>query len=519
MALGKSGSGVFQLAPVVLDLNGDGVDLVSLAASTVFFDVDGDGVKDRTGWAGSNDGFLVYDANGNGIVDNGSEISFQRFVAGAASDLEGLAFFDSDRNRQLDADDASFTRFFVWRDANQNGITDAGELVSLSAAGISAISLSGSRTDVANPGTENVIFATADFTRSDGTTGQTGDVFVAFEKANAASDTGFDTVTTQTASSSPATTTARHDYDGKSKKFRVQSQNGNLFVIPKQGGGLLDPRAGQFGPATILAFKNKSVGYLTAIVLDLDGNGLDIKDRTKSSASFDLDGDGIADDTGWLSKRDALLVIDRNGDGTITSASELSFLTERSDLTNSFSGLALLDANRDGRIDRNDARFSELRVWVDANSDGISSASELRTLADVGITEIGLSNQPNNQSAKVGKNLILSTATFRRNDGTTGTVGDVALAFNPTLAKASATPLSATQSFGEAQLAGIRDALSADVGVAAADSASQRAFDPDASKIAQMIQAMASFVGSQGAIETRLNAPDGVSGYALYAGS
>src|SRR3546814_10986784 len=62
--------------PVSLDLDGDGVELVRLIDSTAAFDMDGDGVADPAGWVGQDDGFLALDRNGNGLIDDISEISF-----------------------------------------------------------------------------------------------------------------------------------------------------------------------------------------------------------------------------------------------------------------------------------------------------------------------------------------------------------------------------------------------------------------------------------------------------------
>src|SRR5204862_4975160 len=62
-------------APVVLDLNGDGLHFLSQAAG-VSFDYNGDGQALSTAWASPQDGILVFDANGDGKADNGSEIVF-----------------------------------------------------------------------------------------------------------------------------------------------------------------------------------------------------------------------------------------------------------------------------------------------------------------------------------------------------------------------------------------------------------------------------------------------------------
>jgi hypothetical protein len=57
--------------PIVLDLNGDG--LVSKGLGATYFDQDGDGFAERTGWIDGNDGFLVHDADGSGTIDDVSE--------------------------------------------------------------------------------------------------------------------------------------------------------------------------------------------------------------------------------------------------------------------------------------------------------------------------------------------------------------------------------------------------------------------------------------------------------------
>jgi hypothetical protein len=74
--------------PLVLDLNGDGVDIVGREDSPVYFNVDGDGMKERTAWAGRNDGFLVLDldlaANGagpDGAIAQMRELSFAAWTA------------------------------------------------------------------------------------------------------------------------------------------------------------------------------------------------------------------------------------------------------------------------------------------------------------------------------------------------------------------------------------------------------------------------------------------------------
>ncbi|MBW9116376.1 hypothetical protein JNB88_22315 [Rhizobium cauense] len=147
--------------PVLLDLDADHhvdfrpINLADLSASTRF-DWNGDGLADPTGWVGPNDGFLAIDlgpdggAGGDGLIDQARELAFADWASdeqvaangGTVSDLDGLRLvFDTNRDNILDANDARWSEFRVWRDANQNGVSDAGELMTMSEAGIKLINL------------------------------------------------------------------------------------------------------------------------------------------------------------------------------------------------------------------------------------------------------------------------------------------------------------------------------------------------------------------------------------------
>ena len=127
--------------PIAVDLNGNGFEFVNVDDSNVFFDVNGDGWKQRTSWVGKDDGLLVYDVDGDGKIDKPGEISFAGYTDGAQSDLEGLAAFDTNGDGRFDANDDEWAKFGIWQDANQNGITDAGELRTLDEMGVTAVGL------------------------------------------------------------------------------------------------------------------------------------------------------------------------------------------------------------------------------------------------------------------------------------------------------------------------------------------------------------------------------------------
>jgi hypothetical protein len=170
-----------SLFPIALDLDGDGLELLERSQGGSF-DANADGIRDPIGWLGGDDAFLALDRNGDGAISDGSEISFAADLEGALSDLEGLTAFDSNGNRQLDALDQRFGEFLVWRDTNQDGVSQSDELQSLAAHAIASISLV--RTLTGGRVTDhqaNVLTATSQFRRTDGTVGTVGDVALSYQ--------------------------------------------------------------------------------------------------------------------------------------------------------------------------------------------------------------------------------------------------------------------------------------------------------------------------------------------------
>jgi hypothetical protein len=134
---------------VVIDLNRDG----ELRYGQVTMDVNGDGLLDATKWAGAQDGVLVWDKYADGLVHDNSQYAFAQYATTyangldangkAPTDLSGLAeAFDSNQDGVFSAADAKFAEFKVWQDANQNGVSDAGEVRGLLDWGITSINLS-----------------------------------------------------------------------------------------------------------------------------------------------------------------------------------------------------------------------------------------------------------------------------------------------------------------------------------------------------------------------------------------
>lgn len=137
-----------------------------------------------------------------------------------------------------------------------------------------------------------------------------------------------------------------------------------------------------------------AAGLISPLVLDLDGDGVELSTLAATGALFDLDGDGFAEKTGWVRPDDGILAIDGNGNGLTDGISEVF----GNATTNGFIELAALDSTADGVIDALDARFGDLLVWRDANGNGFSEADELKPLAEHGIASISLNAAPSGQS-------------------------------------------------------------------------------------------------------------------------
>ncbi|MCY7338414.1 MAG: Ig-like domain-containing protein, partial [Sphingomonas bacterium] len=121
--------------PVVLDTNHDGsIGYLSIADGG-HYDYNGDGNAEATAWVAAGDSILVRDADGNGTVSDASEFVFG---GNGVTDMEAL---HAQYGEQLDASDADFVQFMLWNDANSNGVADAGELQSLTDAGVISIGL------------------------------------------------------------------------------------------------------------------------------------------------------------------------------------------------------------------------------------------------------------------------------------------------------------------------------------------------------------------------------------------
>ncbi|MCF7748888.1 hypothetical protein GLP43_15100 [Sulfitobacter sp. M39] len=164
--------------PLVIDLDGDGVELTSLETSNAYFDLDHDGFAENTGWVSGDDGLLAIDHNGNGSIDGIHEL----FGSESQTGYEQLASYDTNSDSQVDSQDTGFGNLLIWRDLNGNGLAEVGELTSLSATGISSIGLIVSDSNQTVAGNE--IVETGIVTFSDGSTTISAEVLFDLSQIN-----------------------------------------------------------------------------------------------------------------------------------------------------------------------------------------------------------------------------------------------------------------------------------------------------------------------------------------------
>jgi hypothetical protein len=142
-------------------------------SARVLFDADGSGILKRWTWIEKDAGWLVYDADGTGQVTSALDwfggVTFWLFWSNG---YEALRTLDDNGDGELRGPE--LRNLAIWRDRNQNGVSEKGEVRPLAAYGIAALSCAyqpGDGGDVAAYSTRGVVFA-------DGTTRPTYDVIL-----------------------------------------------------------------------------------------------------------------------------------------------------------------------------------------------------------------------------------------------------------------------------------------------------------------------------------------------------
>lgn len=139
--------------PLILDTAGDGLQLTSVADG-VLFDLDADGSPEPVAWthAGTNDAWLAWDRNDNGMIDNGGELFGNNTPIAPGSDIKAENGFQALRFTQdptfgvsmvdtvINPLDWIWSKLLLWRDLNHNGVSEPDELQRVMDSSLLAIS-------------------------------------------------------------------------------------------------------------------------------------------------------------------------------------------------------------------------------------------------------------------------------------------------------------------------------------------------------------------------------------------
>jgi len=120
-------------------------------ARGVNFDIDGDGAPEPVAWTDidSEDAFLALDRNGDGAITSGLELfdsHTKQPFSPTPNGYEALRVYDRPESGGngdgiLSDRDAIWIKLLLWQDANHDGVSHPGELVSVSAKGVTSLSL------------------------------------------------------------------------------------------------------------------------------------------------------------------------------------------------------------------------------------------------------------------------------------------------------------------------------------------------------------------------------------------
>jgi hypothetical protein len=158
--------------PIILDLDGTGVEITELRHSTTFMDSSGDGLQHRTAWAAAGNGVLFFDPDGRNAITEDRQYIFTKWDPTAADDMAALrGAFDTNGDGKLTNLDTDFAKFKLLV-SNADGSTTVQTLAQLN---ITEINLRSDATNIVLPD-GSVITGQTTFTKVVGAVTTTGTV-------------------------------------------------------------------------------------------------------------------------------------------------------------------------------------------------------------------------------------------------------------------------------------------------------------------------------------------------------
>jgi EF hand len=486
------------LDAVVLDVAGDGLDLGGIATTSLL-----NGQPEDSRWTqpNSDDAFVVLDADalaaigfqvhdyagqtvtGDRLIQDGLRITVPGQPEARITDgWQMLNLFDANKDGRIDASDPAFARLKLYTDSNGDGAIEPGELQSLGAA-VRSILVN------ANPAVRTDDFnsrrADGQFTRTDGTTGQAVNSWLARPAGDATAPLTYHWTGANSSdwydpgNWSPAGVPSVVDaavinsgtvdlgsgvegvgsldlYGG------VLTGTGTLSVTRLLwAGGTLDgsgttaiAAGGAWqvrGPAAKAlnghSIASSGVGSVARgfdpILLDLSGNGFALTTPISTNLLT-----GQPGNFNWVKADpdDTFVLVDATGlrdfglgdlrnyadqplNGLVLLTSGLRLRTADGQdhvAADAWQLLAAFDRNGDGRIDSNDPLWDYIHLFTDRDNDGAIGFGEDSTPSTLGVA--GLQFDPAATPHGAGAGNVLTDGLFIFGNGSTGPAAQVSLA-------------------------------------------------------------------------------------------